>query len=81
MPTARRGSRAIDLGSGRSLAIGGGVWGAAQPGAARLDAGPSVVLRAPVAGHVMAVALDWRERLVGDAKPGSGIALTIATDF
>ena len=78
---AARIARAIDLGSGRSLAIGGGVWGAAQPGAARLDAGPSVVLRAPVAGHVMAVALDWRERLVGDAKPGSGIALTIATDF
>jgi hypothetical protein len=78
---AARIARAIDLGSGRSLAVGAGVWGAAQPGAARLDAGPSVVLRAPVAGHVVAVALDWRERMVGAAKPGSGIALTVATDF
>ncbi len=78
---AARIARAIDLGKGRSLAVGGGVWGAAQPGAARLDAGPSVVLRTPVDGHVLAVALDWRERVVGDAKPGSGIALTIATDF
>ena len=78
---AARIARAIDLGSGRSLAIGAGVWGAAQPGAARLDAGPSVVLRAPVAGRIMAVALDWRERVAGDAKPGSGIALTVATDF
>jgi len=78
---AARIARAIDLGGGRSLAVGGGVWGAAQPGAARLDAGPSVVLRAPVAGHVMAVALDWRERVVGEAKPGSGIALTVALDF
>ncbi len=78
---AARIARAIDLGKGRSLAVGGGVWGAAQPGAARLDAGPSVVLRTPVDGHVLAVALDWRQRMVGDAKPGSGIALTVATDF
>ncbi len=78
---AARIARAIDLGSGRSLAVGAGVWGAAQPGAARLDAGPSVVLRTPVDGHVLAVALDWRQRVVGNAKPGSGIALTVATDF
>ena len=78
---AARIARAIDLGNGRSLAIGGGIWGAAQPGAARLDAGPSAVLRMPVAGRFLAVALDWRERVIGHAKPGSGIALTVATDF
>jgi len=78
---AVRIARAIDLGGGRSLALGGGVWGAAQPGAARLDIGPSAVLRLPVAGHVVAAALDWRERMIGDSKPGSGVALTLATDF
>jgi hypothetical protein len=78
---AARIARAIDLGHGTSLAVGGGAWGAAQPGASRLDVGPSVVLRLPVDHHVVAVALDWRERVLGDAKPGSGVALTVATDF
>jgi hypothetical protein len=78
---AARIARAIDIGSGRSLAVGGGAWGAAQPGATRLDIGPSVVLRMPVEHHAVAVALDWRERVLGAAKPGSGVALTVATDF
>lgn len=78
---AARIARAIDLGGGRSLAVGPGVWAAAQPGAARLDVGPSVVLRMPVAGHFVAAALDWRARVAGAAKPDSGVALTIATDF
>ncbi len=78
---AARIARAIGIGSNASLAIGGGVWGAAQPGAERLDMGPSVVLRLPVEHHAVSVALDWRERVAGQAKPGSGIALTVATDF
>lgn len=78
---AARIARAIDLGGGKSLAIGGGAWGAAQPGASRLDIGPSVVLRLPVERHAVAVALDWRERVLGHDNPGSGPALTIATDF
>lgn len=78
---AARIARAIDLGGGTSLALGGGAWGAAQPGASRLDLGPSVVLRLPIEHHAVAVALDWRERVLGDAKPGPGVALTVATDF
>ncbi|PXA84342.1 hypothetical protein DMC47_40415 [Nostoc sp. 3335mG] len=78
---AMRIARAVDIGGGKSLAIGGGAWGAAQPGATRIDLGPSVVLRLPVDHHAVAVALDWRERVLGHAKPGSGLALTIATDF
>jgi hypothetical protein len=78
---AARIARAIDWGGNKSLALGGGLWGAAQPGASRLDVGPSVVLRLPVDHHGVAVALDWRERVLGHAKPGSGIALTVATDF
>ncbi|WP_454885944.1 hypothetical protein [Sphingomonas oryzagri] len=78
---AARIARAIDLGGGASLAFGGGVWGAAQPGASRLDIGPSVVLRLPVEHRTVAIALDWRQRALGHARPGSGAALTIATDF
>jgi hypothetical protein len=78
---ALRVARAIDLGEGRSLAFGGGVWGAAQPGASRIDVGPSAVLRLPIEGRTVAVALDWRQRVTGDAKPGSGVALTLGIDF
>lgn len=73
---AARIARAIDIGHGGSLALGGGLWGAA-----RLDIGPSAVLRLPVAHHAVALALDWRERVAGRAKPGSGMALTLASDF
>jgi hypothetical protein len=78
---AARIARAIDLGAGRSLALGGGVWGAIQPGAARVDIGPSVVLRLPVAARTVALALDWREQVAGRARPHSGIAFTTAVDF
>ncbi|WP_019834257.1 hypothetical protein [Sphingomonas sp. PR090111-T3T-6A] len=78
---AARVARSLDLGHGRSLALGGGAWGAAQPGAARLDLGPSAVLRLPVAQHAIAIALDWRQRVAGGARPGSGPALTLASDF
>jgi len=78
---AARIARAIGVGSGGTLALGGGLWGAAQPGATRLDIGPSAVLRVPVAHRTVAIALDWRERVAGHAKPGSGVALTVGADF
>lgn len=62
------------------VAVGGGLWGAAQPGAARLDAGPRITARLPVPGNVRASA-DWRFRVAGDAAPSSGPALTIGMDF
>ena len=61
--------------------IGGGAWGAAQPGAKRLDAGPQISLPLPVAGAKLRLAADWRFRLAGDARPASGPALTIGADF
>jgi len=63
------------------LALGGGVWGAAQNDAARLDLGPSAVLGVDTGGSPMRVALDWRQRVAGDAQPGSGATLTLAADF
>lgn len=61
--------------------VGGGAWGAAQPGAARLDAGPSVSWRLPVPRANLRLSADWRFRIAGDARPESGPALTVAADF
>lgn len=78
---AARATRTIaHLGPAR-LALGGGVWGAAQRDAQRLDAGPSATLELPVAGQNFRLAVDWRQRVAGNARPGSGLALTLGSDF
>lgn len=56
-------------------------WGAAQPGAARLDVGPQLSLRLPAKRAHLRLTADWRFRIAGDAEPGSGPALTVAADF
>ncbi|MDV3458373.1 hypothetical protein RZN05_15350 [Sphingomonas sp. HF-S4] len=63
------------------LALGAGAWGAVQRDAARLDIGPSATLALPVGGQNVRLALDWRQRVAGDARPGSGLALTLGSDF
>jgi len=62
----------------RRYAFGLGAWGGAQPGLSRLDVGPrmSMQIRPGIRAHV-----DYRYRLFGSAKPGSGFAATVATDF
>ena len=62
----------------RNLSAGLGVWGGAQPGLARLDAGPRLSLRV---GRRMRVHADYRHKLVGNAEPGSGGVITVAGDF
>ena len=62
----------------RKFSAGFGVWGGAQPGLYRIDAGPriSVQVRRNVRVH-----FDWRQRLAGNAQPGSGPAVTLAGNF
>ena len=62
----------------RQFSAGVGVWGAAQPGVHRLDAGPRVSMK--VRNNIR-VHFDWRQKLAGNAQPGSGPAMTLATDF
>jgi hypothetical protein len=62
----------------RNFSAGFGVWGGVQPGLARLDVGPRVTMRVR---KNLKVHLDWRQKLVGNARPGSGPALTLAGDF
>lgn len=62
--------------------LGGGIWGGAQQGAARFDMGPSLSLAMPLTRGVFGrVAVDWRFRMAGDARPGSGPALTLSAGF
>lgn len=61
--------------------VGGGVWGAAQPGVARLDIGPHARIPLKVAKQPLSISADYRIRVAGDAKPGSGVAVTLASDF
>lgn len=63
------------------LALGAGAWGAAQRDAARIDIGPTAVTTLPISGQAVRIALDWRERVAGNAQPGSGPALTLGADF
>ncbi|GHH18824.1 hypothetical protein GCM10008023_25200 [Sphingomonas glacialis] len=61
--------------------LGAGVWGGAQRGATRLDIGPSLGVALPLGKQSVRLALDWRERIAGGARPGSGPALTLGSDF
>lgn len=64
-----------------TLDAGAGGWASAQRGAARLDIGPTLGATIPVAARAVRLSLDYRQRLAGDARPGSGLALTIGADF
>ncbi len=66
---------------GTKLDLGIGGWGGAQRGATRLDIGPTAAVRLPIAGRTIRLTLDWRQRIAGNARPGSGPALTIGSDF
>ncbi|MFD1033647.1 hypothetical protein ACFQ15_03185 [Sphingomonas hankookensis] len=66
---------------GSAVKLGVGSWGGAQRGAMRMDIGPSLVAAIPVGRSALRLSVDWRQRVAGDAAPGSGPALTIGSDF
>ena len=78
---AVRATRAVAESGSVHLALGGGIWAAAQRDAARFDIGPSVTAALPLGKQSVRLALDWRQRVAGDARPGSGLALTLGSDF
>lgn len=63
------------------IGAGAGLWGGAQPGVSRLDVGPQVVAHAPLGPVALRAGFEWRARLAGTARPGSGPALSIGADF
>ncbi|MBS0480239.1 MAG: hypothetical protein JSR79_13205 [Proteobacteria bacterium] len=77
---ARLSRRVFSVGDAKvDLGLGG--WGGAQRGVSRLDVGPSVGVRLPVAGKAIRASLDWRQRIAGDARPGSGPVFVLGGDF
>ncbi|MCR2834814.1 hypothetical protein [Parerythrobacter lacustris] len=68
----------IELGQ---VDVGTGLWGGAQNGAARLDVGPTASIHTRVGEVPARLSVDYRERLAGDAAPGSGVAVTFSVGF
>lgn len=66
---------------GVPVELGVGAWGGTQRGAARLDLGPSLGVSVPLGKQRIRMMVDWRQRVAGAARPGSGAALTLGTDF
>jgi hypothetical protein len=63
------------------LSLGAAAWGGAQEDAQRIDIGPTMRLDLNVGTVPARVSIDWRERVGGDASPGSGVAATLSTSF
>ena len=68
----------FDLGR---VSAGGGAWGGAQRGASRLDIGTTASVDLELGEGSARLAIDYRVRVAGEARPGSGIAVTLATGF
>ena len=61
--------------------LGLGAWGGAQRFAERLDVGPTVTLDLRESAYPARLSVDYRYQVAGDARPGSGIAVTLSTGF
>ena len=63
------------------LAAGAGAWAGGQSDIMRVDIGPSV--RANLQAGATSLRLDasWRFRILGNARPGDGPAVTLSTSF
>jgi len=55
--------------------------GGAQPGVSRLDIGPMAETRLPLGTAQPRLVVEWRQRIAGQARPGSGLSVTLAADF
>ncbi|MBU7579677.1 MAG: hypothetical protein KAF27_04295 [Porphyrobacter sp.] len=63
------------------LSFGAGAWGGAQQDASRADIGPTLRLDTQIGKVPARLSVDWRQRVGGDASPGSGVAATISAGF
>lgn len=63
------------------LSLGAGAWGGAQKDAQRLDVGPTARVDFRLGRVPARLSVDWRQRVAGDAAPGSGMAATLSAGF
>jgi hypothetical protein len=67
---------------GFRLSAGAGAWAAKQRGASRVDVGPVASMTVRLTDTASArMEADWRFRVAGRSRPGSGPALTLSTGF
>lgn len=64
-----------------TLDLGAGGWGAAQRQVSRLDLGPTIGLTLPARDGTLRLAVDYRLRVAGRARPGSGPAVSVGSSF
>lgn len=63
------------------ISAGGGVWAGGQRGVNRVDAGPGVNVDFALANTNWRMSADYRFRVLGDANPGSGLAVTLSASY
>jgi hypothetical protein len=63
------------------IRVGALLAGARQPHVSRLDVGPEIAARFRLAGASVRLGAEWRERIGGNAAPGSGPAITFGLDY
>lgn len=73
--------RPFAIGRTGRLGLGAGVWAARQPGVSRVDLGPSLTASAMVGRARIGGSVDYRLRVAGNARPGSGPAVTVQAGF
>ncbi len=63
------------------ISLGTGAWAGGQRGASRFDVGPTLRANVKLGATRIDVSADWRFRVMGDALPKHGPAITISTGF
>ena len=66
---------------GIPIRIGAGAWIGGQEGAYRGDIGPTLSAQIDNRFADFTLQLDWRKRVVGNAAPADGMAVTVSTGF
>lgn len=67
--------------TGRTLSAGAGLWAGGQRDFRRLDVGPRARFDLSADKGWTSIAVDGRIRVAGNARPGSGVALTVSASF
>ena len=78
---ALRAERTVASFDDTRISAGAGAWAAIQPRLSRVDVGPQLIVRTPLAGQTIRLSAEWRSRIAGNASPRSGPVIAVATDF
>jgi hypothetical protein len=73
--------RSIASENNLQIKAGAGLWADQQKTTGRLDLGPEIVAVMKAGERPLRLSAQWRFKVAGDAQPGSGPSLSIATSF